>query len=120
MKTRLTIWFLATLVFVIPFAAFGVYLFYEKEFERLPIYGNAKIVNDRKVSHTIPEFQLVNQDAESITNNHWNRKIVVADFFFSHCPIVCPKMTSSLKRVQQEFQNDQIVINSFSVDPERD
>ena len=51
----------------------------------------------------------------------WKDKIVVADFFFSHCPTICPAMTRNLKKVQAAFKNEgNVLINSFSVDPVRD
>ena len=116
MKAGTTIFLLGALVFIIPFAAFGFYLFYEKRLSLLPVYG---VANGKELFHVIPDFELVNQDSDTITITQWDGKIVVADFFFSHCSVVCPKMTRSLQRVQNEF-DQQILINSFSVDPERD
>lgn len=121
MKGRLTIWILVIMVFVIPIGAFGFYLLYEKNFSSLPIYGKVQDVNGTKVYHTIPDFKLTNQNKETISKDDWQDKIVVADFFFSHCPVICPKMTKSLKRVQDRYiDHDDILINSFSIDPERD
>jgi protein SCO1/2 len=120
MKARVTIWIFGIMIFIIPFGAFAVYMYCEKNFERLPIYGNMNIVNGTKEYHVIPDFQLTNQEKKSITVNEWKGRIVVADFFFTHCPVICPKMTNSLKRVQDAFSHDDILINSFSIDPERD
>jgi protein SCO1/2 len=122
MKAKLTIWILGIMVFVIPFGAFGFYMFYEKNFERLPIYGKVEGLNGKKKYHTIPHFELTNQEGNSISTNDWMGKIVIANFFFTHCPVVCPKMTGSLKSVQDAFREDgsDILINSFSIDPERD
>lgn len=120
MKAKLTIWLFGVLVFVIPFAAFGIYLMYEEEFDRLPIYGKADVVNGRKVHHIIPDFQLINHEAKVISSRSWSNRIVIVDFFFSHCPVVCPKMTKSLQHVQSAFRQDEILINSISIDPERD
>lgn len=56
-------------------------------------------------------------------------KTVVADFFFTHCPTICPRLTENMKRLQQEITNaskvgdknpDFLQFLSFSVDPERD
>jgi len=122
MKARLTIWILGIIVFIIPFGAFAFYLFYEKNFERLPIYGKIEVVNGKKKYHTIPAFTFTNQDANAISFNDWKGKIVIADFFFTYCPVICPKLTSSLKRVQNAFAENKngILINSFSIDPQRD
>jgi len=49
-------------------------------------------------------------------------KIVVVDFFFTHCPSFCPTLTRNMAELQRIFHtNDSIVqFISFSVDPERD
>ncbi|MGZ5135668.1 MAG: SCO family protein [Flavitalea sp.] len=121
MKARPTLWFLGTMIFIIPFAAFAVYMYFEKNFERLPVYGKMNIVNRTKEYHVIPNFQLINQEEKSVTVNEWKDRIVIANFFFTHCPVICPKMTNGLKRVQNAFgDDDDILINSFSIDPERD
>ena len=122
MKPKLSIWLLATMVFIIPCGAFAFYTFYEKNFERLPIYGKTNVVNNKNEYHTIPDFELTNQETKVISTNDWNDRIVIADFFFTHCPVVCPKMTSSLRKVQNAFREEEndILINSFSIDPERD
>ena len=71
--------------------------------------------------HQISDFQMINQAGKPVTTDNWKNKIVVVDFFFTHCPTICPKMTKHLKMVQQSFVNDSnFLINSFSVDPDRD
>jgi protein SCO1/2 len=120
MKKRSTIGLLAALVFVVPFTAFGVYILYQNEFEQLPIFGKENFIQGKKVHHTVPNFKLINQEAKVVSINDWNGRIVIIDFFFSSCPVVCPKMTKSLKRVQKECRKDEVLINSFSIDPERD
>jgi len=118
MKKGLTIWIFLAAVFILPLAVYSGYLFFEQKFQSLPVYGKEEI-NDQKIQHTIAAFELINQDSINKGINDWKEKIVVADFFFTHCPVICPKMTANLKRVQQSFSDD-ILINSFSVDPQRD
>ena len=121
MKERLTIWVFGVMIFIIPFAAFAVYSYYETNFQQLPFYGEVNVVHGKKVYHTIPDFKLINQENKLVTADYWRGRVVIADFFFTHCPVICPKMTSSLKRVQDAFgKDDAILINSFSIDPERD
>lgn len=120
MKKKPTTWVFITMVFLIPFLAYEGYILYEQNFQRLPVYGKTSIISEKQVDHTIPTFELSNQDGETSTLNDWNNKIVVAGFFFTHCPVICPKMTNSLKKVQESFSRDEILIRSFSVDPERD
>lgn len=111
MKKTNLIWLFIGMVFIIPCLAYAGFSFYERYFQKLPVYGNAS---------AIPAFALTNQDNQTATLEEWNNKIVVADFFFTQCPSICPKMTNSLKRVQQAFKPDEILIRSFSVDPETD
>ena len=122
MRVRLTIWILAMMVFVIPIAAFGLYVLYERKFAHLPVYGMVENVNGKEKYHTIPDFELTNQDEKKISTDHWKDKIVVANFFFSHCPVICPKMTNNLRLVQDAFSEEsgKLLINSISIDPERD
>lgn len=114
MQKRSTILLFIVAVFVLPFSAWALLNFYEKKFEALPVIGKTK-------DHHIGNFQLVNQDGIVKTEKQWDDKIVVVDFFFTHCPTICPKMTSSMKLINEEFKNDNSIwLNSFSVDPERD
>jgi len=100
-------------VVVIPFAAFTAVQWYESTYTKLPVYGGD--------DHTISDFKMINQQGETVSIKNWVNKIVVVDFFFTHCPSVCPKMTKNLVVVQQQFKDDpHFQMASFSVDPERD
>ena len=71
--------------------------------------------------HTIPAFQFSNQNGNIITQNTFNNKIYVADFFFTTCPGICKKLTSNLTIVQKAFKNDtDVLLLSHSVTPEND
>ena len=68
--------------------------------------------------HTISSFELVNQDGDTISNEHFDGKLYVANFFFTICSSVCPKMTKNLHRVQENFgNNEQVKILSHTVMP---
>jgi protein SCO1/2 len=79
--------------------------------------------------HRLPDFKLTNQLGQTITWNELKGKVVVADFFFTHCPTICPGMTLNMRRLQQGITNSQRVGDktpdfvhylSISIDPERD
>lgn len=79
--------------------------------------------------HKLADFSLVNQLGDSVSWEGLKGKIVVADFFFTHCPTICPGMTRNMKRLQESIHNGQRVGDrtnrnihflSFSIDPERD
>lgn len=68
--------------------------------------------------HTISEFEFVNQEGETITNETFDGKVYVANFFFTLCPTVCPKMEANLSIVQDEFKDsDKVKILSHTVMP---
>jgi len=101
------------LVFIVPVLAWLVMRYYENKVESLPVLG--------KKGHTIADFALVNQDGEATGTGDWQGRIVVVDFFFTHCPTICPTMTMSLKKISSEFEDDHdVLIQSISIDPERD
>ena len=81
---------------------------------------NGKVVNDT-VYHQIPSFNFLSTSGDTLNSTSLNGKIYVADFFFTRCGSICPKMTSQLTRVQNTFADDNdFKILSFTVDPEHD
>lgn len=121
MRKESTMWLFALFGLVIPAAAYVLVNWYSHNYAKLPVLGPAKIINGKQVSHQVSDFHLLNQAGETRSTDNWKGKIVIADFFFTHCPTICPKMTASLRKVQDAYAGDkEILINSFSVDPERD
>ncbi len=121
MRKNKTIQLFAMLVFILPATAYALFNLYEKKFQQLPVYGPVKEINGKKEKSVVGDFVFTNQDGASVTNELWNNKIVIANFFFSHCPVICPEMTKNLKKVQDEYLDENnIIINSFTVDPQRD
>jgi len=71
--------------------------------------------------HTVGDFSFINQEGEEITQQNLQGKIYVADFFFTTCGGICPKMTKQLQRVQTEFSTDtNFRILSHTVNPSYD
>ncbi|MEM1322352.1 MAG: SCO family protein [Bacteroidota bacterium] len=71
--------------------------------------------------HRISPFQLINQEGDTITEQTFEDKIYVTDFFFTVCPGICPKMMANMMDVQEAFLNDEtVLLLSHSVTPERD
>lgn len=71
--------------------------------------------------HTVAPFSLVNQDSQRISQETFRGKIYVANFFFTSCLGICPKMTTQLHSVAQQFaSNAQVKFISHSVHPEKD
>ena len=92
-----------------------------------------KTKNGKQVSdtdwHRLADFSLTNQFGKTISWKEMEGKIIIADFFFTHCPTICPVLTKNMKRLQESITNAQRVGDktnqsvhflSFSIDPERD
>lgn len=74
-----------------------------------------------KSIHSIPKFSFTNQDGNTITQDYVNGKIYVANFFFSRCRGICPKMATNMQMLQESYKNDpDIILLSHSVTPEAD
>lgn len=79
--------------------------------------------------HRLADFTLTNQEGRPVSWDSLKGKIIIADFFFTHCPTICPRMTLNMKRMAESIHNGQRVGDktnkqvhflSFSIDPERD
>jgi protein SCO1 len=94
--------------------------------QTLPYYDNATLTpiwkEEQPVNidtlHTIGDFNFINQDGNEVTNETFRNKVYVASFFFTICPNICPRLTTNMKMVADEFAgNDQVRFISHSVTP---
>lgn len=77
---------------------------------------------DDTIWHQVKNFTLTNQLGKKVSLSDLNGKIIIADFFFTSCPSICPALTRNMKRIQDAFNKTDTVVRflSFSVDPVRD
>ena len=102
----------------------------EKKVRVLPYVGNFDIVysmvNGKEVADTVYpkmiDFSYFNQDSLEVKSSEMKGKIWIADFFFTSCPTICPKMTEQMKRLNGMTKdiNEQIQYMSFSINPKYD
>lgn len=111
-----------------------------------PIYADTTIskvvkgkIENETIWHKIPDFTLTNQEGKEVSLHDMVRvdpetgdtvpKIIVANFFFTHCATICPGMTMNIKKLQESIKKsekvgdrtaDFVQFLSFSVDPDRD
>lgn len=118
-------------IFMLVLSAIIISIIYQilKPEERLPVYQpdmvNAELVDStvREVRkyHKISDFKLVNQNGDTITQDFYNDKIYVADFFFTTCQTICPIMTGHMLKIQEQVKNDrEVLLLSHSVIPKAD
>ena len=117
-------------VFIV-FSAITLSLFYSalKPKKTLPIYNPADVnpelvdstIQYRSKYHTIADFSFTNQNGKTITQKDYEGKIYVADFFFTTCGSICPKMSTNLLEIQAAFANNpKVKLLSYTVFPETD
>lgn len=96
----------------------------ETNFIRLPYIGERELASNGKdtIYHSVQPFRFVNQDGKIITDKDYEGKIYVADYFFTTCETICPKMATELLRVQEKFAYTKglVQILSHTVNPEND
>lgn len=81
------------------------------------------------VWHRLADFALTNQENKPVSWDSLKGKIIIADFFFTRCPTICPTLTLNMKRLAESINNGKrvgdrtnklVYFLSFSIDPERD
>lgn len=71
--------------------------------------------------HHIPAFKFIDQEGDTISNKTVAGKIYIANFFFTTCRGICPKMTTNMYLLQEAFKQDtNILFLSHSVTPDTD
>ena len=107
---------------------FGIYNLLSPE-KMLPIYSprdiNPELVDSTVQhignDHKIADFAFTNQNGKIITQKDYENTIYVADFFFTTCPTICPKMTDNMVWLQNQLKNNpKVKLLSFSVTPDID
>ena len=57
-------------------------------------------------NHKIAPFAFTNQNGNKVTNKDYEGKIYVADFFFTTCQTICPKMTDNMVWLQDKIKDN--------------
>jgi protein SCO1/2 len=108
-----------------------VYCIYSllKPEERLPVFQpdmvNAELVDSTvryvRKYHTVKDFELFNQNGDTISQEDYKDKIYVADFFFTTCLTICPVMTDHMLKIQEKIKDDpEVLLLSHTVFPKTD
>jgi len=122
-KTFAIVFFILSVIII-----FCIYTLLKPE-ERLPIYQpdmvNAELVDSSKQYvrkyHKIADFNLTNQNGETVTEEFYKDKIYIADFFFTTCLTICPIMTDHMVKIQEKIKDDKdVYLLSHTVFPVSD
>jgi protein SCO1 len=94
----------------------------------ISVLRDGKTITDT-VWHTVGDFKFQNQLGKTVSLSDLSGKVIVADFFFTRCPSLCPKLTANIRKLQDALSTKDefkqlnpafIQFISFSVDPDRD
>ncbi|MDX1762642.1 MAG: SCO family protein [Christiangramia sp.] len=122
-KTFAIVFFILSVIII-----FSIYTLLKPK-ERLPVYQpdmvNAELVDSTvqyvRKYHKIADFELINQNGDTITQDYYKDKIYIADFFFTTCLTICPIMTDHMIEIQEKIKNDKdVLLLSHTVFPVAD
>lgn len=98
--------------FVVLITGFLFFVFKDEDLSRslLPVINN-----------NVQNFSFVNQDGKTITENNVDGKVYVAEYFFTTCKGICPKMNANMRRVYDMYKDEpNFMIISHTCMPETD
>ncbi len=73
------------------------------------------------VLSTVRPFTFQRQDRQMISGKNVSGKVYIAEYFFTTCKGICPKMNKNMKAVYEELKKEpDFMILSHTVDPETD
>lgn len=104
-------------LFYIGFFAALVLVFYFILTSLIPELGKKRVP---PISYIRP-FAFINQDGKTVTEKEVEGKVFVAEYFFTTCKGICPKMNNNMKRVYEELkgENDFLIL-THTCDPDTD
>ncbi len=119
------------LAILLPFTGYWLVKYFSKDAVQMPHHyfydsvavreKNGKTSADT-IWHKVKSIPFTNQLGKQVSLDDLKGKIIVLDFFFTHCPTICPGLARNMKKLQDSFvKNDSIVqFISVSIDPEHD
>ena len=105
------------LAFIAGFFVLLVVGFYIALSQALPGFDKVRLPTLSYVQH----FSFPNQEGRQITERDMEGKVYVAEYFFTTCKGICPKMNKNMREISKAFAGEPgFKILSFTVDPEVD
>jgi len=104
-------------IFYIIFFSVLVVAFYAVLINVIPGFTKSKLP---PISYVQP-FSFTNQDGKRITEKEVRGKVYLANYFFTTCKTVCPRMNNEVKKVYEHFKSEKnFLILSHTSDPGTD
>lgn len=73
------------------------------------------------VLNAVQPYQFTRQDGHQVTQKETAGKVYVAEYFFTTCKGICPKMNKNMKAIYDQFKTDSsFMVLSHTVNPETD
>ncbi len=108
-------------IFYYILGAFSLLFVSCKNNETLPYLGQTVVENGKEIHHKVGQFSHYNQDSVLMNNASLSEYVYVADFFFTSCPSICPKVAKQMLRIYDTVKDEPMVkLVSFTIDPKRD
>lgn len=89
-----------------------------------PIYRslNRTLPPELPVIAQVPEYELISENGTPFGSKDLKGKVYLANFVFSRCPSICPKMMADLEKIQKRVRGTghKVSIVTFTVDPDFD
>jgi len=114
----------AGMVILLPLLVWGILSLGKNQYKRLPIWGPYEVrAPGDTVWHRLPtDFLLINQDSVPFTADSLRGYIHVADYFFTRCAGICPRLSTAMRTIQGRLEGKarRVRLVSYTVDPEHD
>lgn len=114
---------LALLVFLFPLLLWFVLSTGRNRYKQLPKLGQYQVrAAGDTIWHTLPPFSLLTQDSLPFTSDSLRGWIHVADYFFTRCPGICPRLSRAMAQLQDLLADKPVKVRlvSYTVDPAHD
>ena len=97
--------------FGVLFAVFYGVMMYTTDFAKVKL----------PVLNTVQHFSFIKQDSTMISEQQTQGKVYVAEYFFTSCKGICPKMNRNMLTIQNDFfGNPNFAIASITINPNND
>ncbi|MEO7446129.1 MAG: SCO family protein [Ferruginibacter sp.] len=112
MMTMKRKWLIYVGFFILLLAVFYAVIFRDYDFSA----SKLSVINP-----AVPEFHLTDQDSNAVSQRMTDDKVYVAEYFFTTCKGICPRMNANMRRVYDAFKNEKdFLILSHTCQPEVD